>query len=162
MNSAQSPVLRLLIGGFAIAALGHMQGPVAMATELLAGGPGPIGEQPASSHRTAALSHPADNHLSRDEEVTVPDAVSDGARRPHSPPASESFVLGSDQSIGHLRELVAAMQPDKAAAILEAIPVADAARVLVGLPVSSAVAMLTAMSPEGSALLTEELAKTPD
>ncbi|MEO1656117.1 MAG: hypothetical protein AAFR65_00220 [Pseudomonadota bacterium] len=158
MSSHQPPVLRLLIGGFIIGAIGHVQGPVAMAAELLAGGPGVSREASLvrSDREGMASANPqTDQMLGAAEE-----AADDPAPTP--PVATEAGIeLGSDQSIDHLRKLVAAMEPQQAAAILEAIPVADAARIVTGLPVTTAVSMLSAMSAEGSAELTEELAKAP-
>ncbi len=159
MNSQQSPVLRLLIGGFAIGALGHIQGPVAMASELLAGGPG-VTRAPADSVRPSVHEAETVDHGQSDRDKG-PVAATPAPEEAQSTLEPASIDLGSEQSINHLRKLVAAMEPDQAASILEAIPVEDAARVVTGLPVSTAVAMLSSMSAEGSAELTAELARTP-
>lgn len=159
MNSQQSPVLRLLIGGFAIGALGHVQGPVAMASELLAGGPS-VARAPAEVARSSVLEAetPGQDQSDRDDGPRAPTPSSPSVEAPIEPVPID---LGSEQSINHLRKLVTAMEPERAASILEAIPVEDAARVVTGLPVSTAVAMLSSMSAEGSAELTAELAKIP-
>ena len=156
MNSQTSPVLRLLIGGFAVGALGHLQGPVAMARELLAGGPS-LGEPGIQSLVSA-----------EHEAPTVAEIAAEKAPQPAEEEkigevadVSASINLGSEQSIDHLRRLVSAMEPQQAALILEAIPVEDAARVVTGLPVSTAVAMMSEMTNDGAAQLTEELAKSP-
>lgn len=161
MSKQQSPVLRLLIGGFAMGALGHAQGPVAMAADLLAGGPGATTEPTQPSVQQMAALAP---EIAGPQEMADSPAVGnarDETALVATPAGAASIDLGSEQSIDHLRMLVTAMEPQQAAAILEAIPLEDAARVLTGLPVSSAVAMLTVMSAEGSAELTEELAKAP-
>ncbi|MEM7740069.1 MAG: hypothetical protein AAF225_04650 [Pseudomonadota bacterium] len=133
-----------------------------MATELLTGGLDTAGDQGVGPGPITEIKTTLQNQPHGDDQLVSPAKPQASALSGRSARPPAAFDIGSDQSIGHLRELVAAMQPDKAAAILEAIPVADAAKVLVGLPVPIAVAMLTAMTPEGSAQLTEELAKAPE